>query len=145
MNFSNLINLNVAGKGGYDAEICKALGLDRVSAEYFDGIDPYGMFIELKKQSNQQWIDLTKLPFMTEKEQDIPMLFLYHEKGLIQSVYMITYRDLISALNIPSETLEMAGMIKLTLPQAQVKYPVTKASIAKVAMILWTRPVRADQ
>ena len=145
MNFPNLITLNVAGKGGYDAEICEALGLDRVSAEYFDGIDPFGMLVELKKQSNQQWIDLAKLPFMTEKERHIPMLFLYHTKGVIQSVYMITYKDLITTLNIPTETLEMAGMIKLTLPQAQVKYPVTKARIAEVAQLLWIRPVRADQ
>ena len=141
MNFSNLFTLNVAGKGGYDAEICEALGLDRVSAEYFDGVDPYGCKIELKKQSDQQWIDLAKLSFITEEESNIPMLFVYHNKGSIQSVYMITYKDLITALNIPLETLEMAGMVKLAAMSVQIKYPVKKAFIVEHATMLWIRPV----
>jgi len=140
MNFSNLYTLNVAGKGGYDAEICKALGLDRVSAEYYDGVDPYGCKIELKKQSDQQWIDLAKLAFITEKESNIPLLFVYHDKGEIQSVYMITYKNLIQSLNIPSQTLEMAGMVKLAAMDVQIKYPVKKAFIVEHATMLWKRP-----
>ena len=49
---ANLLELDISGKGGKDAEIAIALGFERESAKYHDALDKNGKKWEFKKQQN---------------------------------------------------------------------------------------------
>lgn len=102
-----ILDLNVSGKGGKDRQIAEALGHDRVSAKYYDGVDGKGQVWEYKKQQAEQFLDPYKFSQMTEAERAIPILFFNHVEGEIVSIHKATYAEVIKKMGYTEEGLKM--------------------------------------
>ena len=100
----NLLKLNVKGAGGKDRELAEALGHERTSERFFDAYDKDGTPWEYKKQSGDQWLDLIKLSELNNEQKDIGILWFNHSKGKIHSIYLCTYRELLSTLLIQRQS-----------------------------------------
>ena len=93
-----LLELDVSGKGGKDAQIAIAMGFTRESTRFYDATDPNGKKWEFKKQQRQQWIDPYKLSEMTKEEKKIGILFFMHKDGKILEIFKTNYKNLIKAM-----------------------------------------------
>jgi hypothetical protein len=106
-----LNDLDVSGKGGKDREIAEALGHQRVSSKYYDGVDAYGQTWEYKKQTSMQFLDPYKFSQMMEEEKQIPILFFNHVEGKIVSVHKATYKEVIKKMGYTKEGLSMLNTL----------------------------------
>ena len=95
---ANLLELDISGKGGKDAEIAIALGFERESAKYHDALDKNGKKWEFKKQQNQQFLDPYKFAQMSKEEKNIDILFFMHKNGKIMEIYKTNYKKLIKTM-----------------------------------------------
>ena len=136
----NLLKLNVKGAGGKDRELAEALGHERTSERFFDAYDKDGTPWEYKKQSGDQWLDLIKLSELNNEQKDIGILWFNHSKGKIHSIYLCTYRELLSTLGI--------GWLPITITRLftkickayrpQIKISVKNATIQKGTLLYST-------
>ena len=96
---SNILSIDVSGKGGKDAEIAIALGFNRKSEKFYDAVSPCGKKWEFKKQQKQQFLDPYKFSQMTkEQKNNIGILFFVHKDGKIVEIYETNYKKLIKAM-----------------------------------------------
>tara|TARA_R100001082_G_scaffold66655_1_gene37657 strand:- start:3 stop:473 length:471 start_codon:yes stop_codon:yes gene_type:complete len=137
-----LLNIDVSGKGGKDAEIALALGFERKSERFYDAVDPSGKKWEFKKQERQQWIDPYKLSEMTPQQKKISILFFMHKDGKITEVYETNYQKLIKAMGYSAWDLKaikkMYDRQCLSERKTQIKAELKHSEIANFKRI-WKR------
>jgi len=124
-----ILELDVSGKGGKDAQLAAALGFERVSASYYDAIDKSGQEWEFKKQQTQQFLDPYKFSKMSKEEKKIKILFFVHSAGKILEVYETSYNKLIKAMGYTAWDLKAINKFwqrpcfakRATQPKAELK------------------------
>jgi len=138
----NILDLDIAGKGGKDAEIAVALGFERKSARFYDAIDQGGEKWEFKKQERQQWIDPYKLAELTDEEKKIKILFFMHKAGKITEIYETNYKKLIKSMGYSAWDLKaikkMYDRQSLSKRKTQIKAEL-KGSEIKTFKKVWER------
>mgnify|MGYP003151839879 CR=1 FL=1 len=137
-----ILKLNISGKGGKDRQIAEALGHDRISAKYYDGVDPTGQAWEYKKQRAEQFLDPYKFSQMSEEEKQIPILFFNHIDGKVVSVHKATYAEVIKKMGYTKKGLKMLNKL-FRRPEFANRMTQPKASLSKEEILsfdkIWER------
>ena len=138
----NILELDIAGKGGKDAEISIALGFERKSARFYDAIDTTGEKWEFKKQQSSQWIDPYKLAELSNEEKKIKILFFMHKDGKITEIYETNYKKLIKSMGYTAWDLKaikkMYDRQSLSKRETQIK-AVLKGHEIRTFKKIWER------
>lgn len=134
VNASELLTLNVAGRGGAEAEIASVLpGWKRVGAALHDYELRQGkeiLRLEVKKQVNLQWFDVGKYYDLSEESRLIWVLFVIHKNGVVSLLLAVHLGDFIDCLcSLPTfqalgwnnEVFETAARFKKRYPALQFK------------------------
>lgn len=134
VNTSELLTLNVAGRGGAEAEIAAILpGWKRVGAALHDYELRQGekiLRLEVKKQVNLQWFDVGKYYNLTEESRLIWVLFVIHKDGVVSLLLAVRLGDFVDrlcslpnfqALGWNNDVFETAAKFKKRYPAVQFK------------------------
>ncbi len=134
-----LLEIDVSGKGGKDAEIATALGWTRMSCRFYDAIDEVECPWEFKKQEGCQWIDPYKLSQLSKQEKNIGILFFMHRDGKIIEVYKTTYKKLIKKMGYSKSDLKAIRKLYkrgcMTGRNTQMKAPIGYGEISAFKLI----------
>lgn len=129
--FEKLKIANVAGAGGKEREIVECFeDLVVTSQELYDAVDEHGNKYEFKKQNDTQYFDTGKYGNLSEEEEKIWMVFIQHEKGLVNNVQKIRLGELLKSLGDnkefaelgwSEEAIQMDYELKQRYPKKQLK------------------------
>ena len=102
IDLSILKNLDFSGTGGKEKKFLAAMEKSwiREDGKLYDFYnDSLGLFLELKKQGSQNWLDPSKFYGITEKQKKIIYLFcLTNKKGKPEIIFTVRLGDLVSNL-----------------------------------------------
>ena len=136
-----ILNINVSGKGGKDAELAWALGFNRKSEKLYDAVSPCGKKWEFKKQQKQQFLDPYKFSQMTKEEKkDIGILFFVHKDGKIVEIYETNYAKLIKKMGYSHWDLKAIQKLYkrncfLNRPNTQIKAELKYSEISSFKLV----------
>lgn len=101
-----LAGLNIKGKGGKDSLLAFAMEHNRKSARFFDAICENGEKFEYKKQESSQFLDPYKFSQMSAKDKKIKIIFFMHKSGVVEEIYLTTYKTLIETMGYTDKDLK---------------------------------------
>lgn len=126
LDLSRVKNICLSGKGGKEKEVAKILseqlGWERKSHKLYDYCNNTdSVFVEVKKQANQQWFDPTKYSHLTDEEKQIKiMFFVVDKKGYIEQIVAVNTFEFVKTTWSETELADSAQYNK-KYPKSQIK------------------------
>ena len=142
-NFNNFQGSFVNKGKNYENEVAEIVGFDFVNKIFHD-IEKDLFTVEVKKQQNAQWVDVLKVSeIMVEKNDSILdsyILFLYYKKNedTINTMALMTYRQLAELLNLNEEKALIYYAVKQLGEKEQCKRSISKKKVLEKAGIVIT-------
>ena len=103
----------------------------RESSRLYDYRNQFNRKIELKIQSNRQWIDPCKFTNLNEEDKEIIMVFVFHKNGCIDLIASTYLKEFAKMLRLKKKFFQYCCYVKQLSPSAQIKHPVEIRTLFK--------------